>query len=125
MTLVLCLVVSKLLVDVEGIGVCAYLGTNVANYWLLLVSETYVICQISLDLVLLVAAVTWEFELFAVLPSHVNLYLVLVLVAVITLIAVEHFHFPKAHCLVVHPLDVRDQGRFAFRLIPTFVAVEA
>lgn len=125
LTFVLCLVVCKLLMNVQGIGICAYFGTHVTHYWLLLVNETYVIRQISLDLVLFGATVTWKIVLVAVLSGHVNLYFVLVLVAVFTLIAVVQLYAFKTHCFNVLSLDVRVQSRLALRLKTAFIAGKA
>lgn len=125
LALVLRLVMSELLMHVKRIAVQTSFTTNVADDRLLSVTESYVICQVTLHLELLPASLARKFEVVRVLPSDVNLQFVLVLVLVIALIAVKQFGLIRSRARsarLVLPLDVRIEGRSFDRLEVALVA---
>lgn len=89
LALVLRLVVSEFLMDVERIAVQTGLAADVADHRLLPMAEPHVVRQIALDLELLPASLARELEVVGVLPRYVNLELVLALVLVVALTAGE------------------------------------
>lgn len=127
LTLVLGFVMGELLVHVQGIAVQTGLPANVADYWLLFVTETDVISQVPFHLELLATSLAGELEIIRVLPGDVDLQLVLVFVLVIALVAAEQFRQAVRSAGLRHsvfPFDVRVQGRFFSSLEGALVARE-